>query len=68
MPQPEYRALAARLAARRSAGHSTGAQGVPALARDNPETISSIVGFGALVKIGPAMVLMLIARLTLDNR
>ena len=61
MPQPEYHALAARLAARRSAGHSTGARGVPALARDNPETISSIVGFGAPVKTGPAIVLMLVA-------
>jgi hypothetical protein len=38
------------------------------LARDNPEAISSTVGFGAPVKTGPAIVLMLIALLTLDNR
>jgi hypothetical protein len=30
--------------------------------------ISSTVGFGALVKTGPAIVLMLVALLTLDNR
>jgi hypothetical protein len=38
MPQPEYRALAARLLARGFVGHSAGAWGAPALARDNRET------------------------------
>jgi hypothetical protein len=56
MPQPEYRAPAGWLLARGFVGHSAGARGVLALARDNPETISSIVGFGALVKTGPAIV------------
>jgi hypothetical protein len=49
-------------------GHSDGAWGALGLARDNPETISSPVGLGALVKTGPAIVLMLVTLLTLHNR
>jgi hypothetical protein len=45
-------------------GIPAGARDALGLARDNPETISSIVEFGA----GPAIVLMLVALLTLDNR
>ncbi|MCU1283588.1 MAG: hypothetical protein JWM53_7134 [bacterium] len=36
--------------------------------RQPGKPVSSIVAFGALVKTGPAIVLMLVALLTLDNR
>jgi hypothetical protein len=68
MPQPEYRALAARLLARGFVGHSAGAWGALAWPATTGKPVSSTVGFGALVKTGPAIVLMLIALLTLDNR
>jgi hypothetical protein len=68
MPQPKYRALAGWLVARGFVGHSAvpGARWLWPATTGKP--VSSILAFGALVKTGPAMVLMLVARLTLDNR
>jgi hypothetical protein len=68
MPQPDYRALAGWLVARGFVGHSAspGARWLWPATTGKP--VSSIVAFGALVKTGPAIALMLVALLTLDDR
>jgi hypothetical protein len=68
MPQPEYRRLASWLVARGFAGRSAGARGALALARDNRETRLVHRRIRCAGQTGPAIVLMLVALLTLDNR